>query len=177
MATGETPLFNLPYPILTDPVNVHEDIQELAESIELLLPILTDFVSSQNLEVKNVSGVSIAKADPVYVTGFSTKTTVAKSIAEDFNTFPIIGIARAAIGNGTDGTIILNGIFEDLNTNSFEVGDVLYVATGGGLTSTQPTSGSGAIAVVAKKDSISGIIIVGQPKGNGTWGSLKAGLS
>jgi hypothetical protein len=31
--------------------------------------------------------------------------------------------------------------------------------------------------VVAKSNASTGIIIVGQPKGNGTWGSMKAGLA
>jgi hypothetical protein len=40
----------------------------------------------------------------------------------------------------------------------------------------QPATGSSAVAVVAKSGS-AGIIIVGQLRGNGTWGSLKAGLA
>jgi len=37
--------------------------------------------------------------------------------------------------------------------------------------------GRGVIGVVAKSHATTGIIIVGATKGNGTWGSLKAGLS
>jgi len=60
----------------------------------------------------------------------------------------------------------------------FEPGTyVLDVGTGGGLTATKPVTGSGAVAIVAKKNASTGILIVGQPKGNGTWVSLKAGLA
>ena len=68
MATGATPLYDFPFPVLTDPVNVHEDIQSLAESIEAILPTIG--LPFHTLEIRNVSGVSIAKGDPVYITGF-----------------------------------------------------------------------------------------------------------
>lgn len=175
MASGETAIYDLPYPTLNDPVNVHEDIQALAEQIELVISgIGVPFIS---YEVKNNSGTSIVKGDPVYITGFSTKTTVAKCDSDNLNTFPVLGLAQSNIANGTDGVVVVSGIFSDINTNAYAVGDVLYVANGGGLTSTIPSAGSGAVAVVAKSNSSSGILIVGQPKGNGTWGSLKAGLA
>ena len=68
MASGETITYDLPYPILTDPVNVHEDIQSLAEAIDAILPTIG--VPSHTLEVRNVSGVSITKGDPVYISGY-----------------------------------------------------------------------------------------------------------
>lgn len=175
MASGETTIYDLPYPTLNDPVNVHGDIQALAEQIEAVLPTIG--LPYHTIEVKNNSGVSISKGDPVYVTGFSTKTTIAKCDADDLNTFPILGLAKSSIANNTDGVVLISGIFTDVNTNSYTAGDILYVANGGGLTSTIPASGSGAVAIVAKSNATSGILVVGQPKGNGTWGSLKAGLS
>ena len=72
---------------------------------------------------------------------------------------------------------LLSGVFEGINTSSYTAGDILYVANGGGLTKTIPAGGSGAVAVVAKSNASTGIIIVGQPKGNGTWGALKNGLA
>jgi hypothetical protein len=65
MATGVTPIYDLPYPVLSDQVNVHEDIQSLAEQLELILPTLG--LPYQTIEVTNSSGVSIAKGDPVYI--------------------------------------------------------------------------------------------------------------
>lgn len=175
MATGATSTYDLPYPILTDPVNVHEDIQSLAERLELVLSSVgVPFIS---LEVKNQSGAAIAKGDPVYITGHNVKPTVAKSQSTSLNKFPVAGLAQSSIANGTDGVIVVSGVFSNLNTSSYSAGDILYVGETGGLTKIKPNSGSGAVAVVAHPNASTGVIVVGAVKGNGTWGSLKAGLS
>jgi hypothetical protein len=180
MATGATNTYDLPYPLLSDPVNVHGDIQSLAEQIELILPGLgLPYVAH---EVKNSSGALITKGDPVYVTGYSTKTTVAKSVSGTLATFPIFGLAQTNISNGSDGIVIVSGIFAGtadipLNTSSYTAGNILYVGSSGGLTTTQPASGSGAVGIVLRSNASLGVIMIGQPKGNGTWGSMKAGLA
>ena len=175
MATGATTTYDLPYPVLSDPVNVHEDIQSLAERLEdILSNVGVPFIS---LEVRNATGATIAKGTPVYISGYLTKPTIAKSDSDDLTTFPVIGITQSAITNGSDGVIIVSGIFEGINTSSYTAGEILYVANGGGLTDTIPTGGSGAVAVVAKSHATTGVLVVGQPKGNGTWGSMKAGLA
>jgi len=175
MATGATTNYDLPYPVLSDPVNVHEDIQSLAERLEdILSNVGTPFIS---LEVRNTTGATIAKGTPVYISGYSTKPLIAKSDSDDLTTFPVVGITQSAISTGKDGVIIVSGVFEGINTSSYTAGEILYVANGGGLTDTIPAGGSGAVAVVAKSNATTGIIIVGQPKGNGTWGSMKAGLA
>ena len=176
MATGLTTNYDIPYPLSSDPVNVHEDIQSLAETIESLLGTVGP--AYHTLDVTNNSGSSIAKGDPVYISGYGTsKPTVAKCDSDDLTTFPVIGLASTAISNSSDGVIILSGVFSNINTNAYTVGNKLYVANGGGLTATIPATGSGAVAVVLKKNATTGILLVGQPKGNGSWGSLKAGLA
>lgn len=177
MASGETTNYFLPYPILTDTVNVHGDIQSLAEQIDAVLPTIG--LPYHTIQVTNNSGSVITKADPVYVSGYDAvtgKPEITKCDADDLNTFPVIGLAQATMADETDGVVVLSGVFEDVNTSSFSAGDILYVGSSGGITDTKPTSGSGAVGVVAKSN-VSGVIIVGQPKGNGTWGSLKAGLA
>ena len=175
MASGETITYDLPYPVASDPVNVHEDIQGLAEAIDAILPTLG--LPYHTLEVVNNTGSTIAKASPVYISGFGTsKPRISKCDANTSATFPVVGLTQAAITNGSDGVVLVNGIFSGVDTSSYAVGNKLYVAAGGGLTNTQPTNGSGVIGVVAKA-AASGIIVVGANKGNGTWGSLKDGLS
>ena len=176
MASGQTTIYDLPYPILTDPVNVHEDIQSLAEAIELALPVIVG-LSFHTLEIRNVSGASITKGDPVYISGYSTKPTIAKANASTIATFPVVGLAQSNIGNNSDGVIILYGVFNNINTNSYTAGDVLYVASGGGLTATKPTSNAISVGIVGKSDSTSGIIIVTSARSRAaTWGALKEGL-
>jgi hypothetical protein len=70
---AETTIYDLPYPTNTDPVDVAGDIQSLAEAIDAVLPTIG--LPFHTLEIRNVSGVSIAKGDPVYITGYSTKPT------------------------------------------------------------------------------------------------------
>jgi len=180
MASGETLNYDIPYPLASDNVNVHGDIQDLAEAIDAILPTLG--LPYHTLEVVNNTGSTIAKATPVYISGFGTsKPRISKSDADTLATFPVIGLTQAAITNGSDGVVLINGIFTDVNTAAFSAGDRLYVASGGGLTTSLPAGidngGRGVIGVVAKSHATTGIIIVGATKGNGTWGSLKAGLS
>lgn len=175
MASGETTTYDLPFPILTDPVNVHEDIQSLAEAIDAVLPTIG--LPYHTLEVRNISGVSIVKGDPVYVSGYSTKPTIAKANASTIGTFPVVGLAQSNIGDNSDGVIVVSGIFNNINTNSYTAGDVLYVASGGGLTETKPTSNVVTVGIVAKSDVTAGTIIVTSPRSrSSTWGALKEGL-
>ena len=180
MASGETPVYDLPYPVNADPVNVAGDIQSLAERIEVILPTLG--LPYHTVEVTNDSGVTINKADPVYISGFnntSGKPEISKSQASDITTFPVIGLAQSAIGSGSDGVVVISGVFTGVNTGSYTTGDLLYVGSSGGLTATQPitaTTNSGVVGVVSKSN-VNGTILVGAFKGNGTWGSVKAGLA
>lgn len=171
---AETTIYDLPFPTDADPVDVAGDIQALAERIEQVLPSLG--LPYFTHEVTNNSGVAIAKGDPIYATGFSTKTTVAKSVSTNLATFPVIGLATTSITNGSDGVALISGIFTGVNTSSYTAGNILYVGTTGGLTATQPAGGSGAVGVVLKADSTTGVIIVLGAKGNSTWGAVKAGL-
>ena len=177
MASGETSIYDLPYPVNSDPVDVAGDIQSLAERIEVILPTIG--LPYHTIEVTNDSGVTINKADPVYISSYNStsgKPEVTKSQANDITTFPVIGLAQSAIGNGSDGVVVISGVFTGVNTSAYTAGDTLYVGTSGGLTTTQPSAGSGVVGVVSKSN-INGVILVGAFKGNGTWGSMKAGLA
>lgn len=171
---AETLIYDFPYPLSSDPVNVSGDIQSLAERIEAVLPtISTTYVT---IEVTNSSGATISKGDPVYLTGHTgTKPEVTK-LTNTMN-YPVLGLATSTFATATDGTVIISGIFTGVNTSSYSVGNILYTGASGGLTATQPATGGTAVGVVAKSNSTSGVIIVGKPTGNGTWASLKAGLA
>jgi hypothetical protein len=167
MASGETTNYDLPYPLATDPVNVHGDIRELVQKLEAVLPL----ASYSQVRVLNNSGVAITAGDPVYVTGYTTATTIAKATSS--TTQPILGLAKTNIAIGANGIVVVSGILENVNTSSFTAGDILYAGSAGGLTTTQDAGG--AVGIVAHAAS-TGLIIV-EAKGNGTWGALKAGLA
>lgn len=169
--------FQMPYPIADDPVNVHGDIKNLVDRLNVILPPLG--ISAFQLEVVNVTEVTIPAGYPVYITGYSNtsnKSTVEPSLPT--TTKPVLGITKASISPNNTGTVVVAGVLEGVNTSGFQNGDVLYVKTGGGLTNVRPEGGSGAVGVVAHAETAvnNGIIIV-EAKGNGTWGALRDGLA
>jgi len=171
---AETLIYDFPYPLASDPVDIVGDIQSLAERIEAVLPtISTTYVT---IEVTNNSGDTISKGDPVYLTGHTgTKPEVTK-LTNTMN-YPVLGLATSTFATTTDGAVIISGIFTNVATSSYSVGDILYTGTSGGLTATQPATGGTAVGLVAKSHATSGVIIVGKPTGNGSWAALKAGLA
>ena len=171
---AETTIYDFPYPLSSDPVDIVGDIKSLAERIEAVLPtIATTYVT---IEVTNSSGATISKGDPVYLTGHTgTKPEVTK-LTNTMN-YPVLGLAQSTFATATDGVIVISGIFTNVATSSYSVGNILYTGASGGLTATQPTTGGTAVGVVAKSHATTGVIIVGKPTGNGTWAALKAGLA
>jgi len=169
---AETSIYDFPYPVASDPVDIVGDIQSLAERMEAVL-----FATESNItiEVTNSSGASIAKGDPVYISGSGTKPQVTK-LTNTMN-YPMLGLAKDAFATATDGVVVISGVFSNVNTSSYTAGNILYTGTSGGLTATQPTTGGTAVGVVAKSHATTGVIIVGKPTGNGTWAALKAGLA
>jgi len=164
--------YDIPYPVATDPVNVHGDIKSLVERLEIILPPLG--VSQFQLPVLNNSGETLPAGTPVYATGYTTKTTISKSLPS--TTQPVLGLVKTELEDGDEGFVVVAGVMDSVNTSGFATGVVLYVNTTGGLTPTRPANGSGAVGVVAYSNATNGIIIV-EAKGNGTWGALKAGLA
>lgn len=167
MATGQSSSYDLPYPLADDNVNVHGDIKQLVEKLEAVLPL----ASFSQVNVKNTSSEAISAGDPVYVTGYTTATTVAR--AKHGTTEPILGLAKTSIPINSSGIIVVSGIIQGINTSSFVAGDILYSGEDGGLNSQQHHGGAVAVVVYAAEN---GIISV-DSKGNGTWGALKAGLA
>ena len=171
MATGESNLYSLPFPVVSDSVNVHGDIKQLVDKLEAILPSFG--VGYFQLSVINNAGEDLPAGTPVYANGFTTKTTVDKALPD--TTSPILGLLKTALLDSEEGVCVVAGVLEGINTSSFADGDVLYVAEAGGITDIRPASGSGAVGIVAHA-AVDGIIIV-EAKGNGTWGALRDGLA
>ena len=85
---------------------------------------------------------AVSKGDPLYITGYNagqSRITVAKADASDSDKMPSIGLAYADGAQSSNGQAITIGSLIDVDTSSFSVGNVVYVASGGGLTNTKPT--------------------------------------
>ena len=92
--------------------------------------------------VRNNSGATINKGEWVYISGSSgVFPTIAKARADSPTTMPVAGIVVADISNNSFGQMMTHGDAEDLDTSSFNDGDVLYISssTAGAVTTTPPT--------------------------------------
>jgi hypothetical protein len=127
---------------------------------------------------KNNSGVQISKGSFVMATGAQgDKITIAKAVTDGtVDPMFMIGIAAENISIGSeDGLIITNGLVKGINTNSWNVGTVLYPdpATAGGLTSTKPDAPNirTPIAIVLRKDNNNGRIYIRMTVGSTLGGT------
>jgi hypothetical protein len=93
--------------------------------------------------VKNVRGTTIAAGRLVYATGSADNVpTVDGAQADSISTMPAIGVTLESIANGSFGRVMQVGLLENINTDSFTEGDILYVSatTAGGPTNTAPAT-------------------------------------
>lgn len=111
---------------------------------------------------RNNSGSDIANGTVVMATGSlgaSGRITIAPydNISE---VKYIMGVTTEDIANDTDGKVTTFGKVRHVDTSSWSDGDVLYTTAGGGLTSTEPTSGiKNAIAFVINSN-VNGTLFV-----------------
>ena len=103
------------------------------------------YAENVEISVKNVSGGSIPKGTPCYITASGTSGNVAGIIpadASDISTMPASVIAGETLADGAEGVGLINGFIQGVDTSAFTSGDTVYVAVGGGYTNVKPT-GSG----------------------------------
>ncbi len=98
----------------------------------------------------NKTNATIPNGSVVYVSGAQgNRPTMELAVNTDLaNSRKVIGVTTEEISNNHEGLITIAGTVRDLNTNSFEEGDCLYVSdTPGQLTKTIPTIGKARIIV------------------------------
>lgn len=123
------------------------------------------FEGQLQVPVKNTSGVTIPKGYPVYITGTVGATAVleiAAADASDSGKMPATGLTTAELIANATGYVTIVGTVSGLNTNTYTVGNTVYVANGGGLTTTKPTGSNliQNIGRVGRVNSNNGEIIV-----------------
>lgn len=165
-----TNIYQIPFPLSGDVVNVHGDIKKLADRLDVVLPQ----ASYVDLPAKNTSGSTIPAGSAVYVTGHDgTNVTVSPSTGNTAN--PTLGLIRASTNNNAVGVVVVAGIINSINTSSFSNGDTLFIGESGGLVNASSSTTGVAVATVIHS-AVDGSIMVGT-RGDGTWGALKAGLA
>ncbi len=112
---------------------------------------------------------TLDKGDPVYVSGYNNgegKPEVLKADASDSSKMPVVGLAMVDASNNDHIFIISAGSFPNVDTDnglvSPQVGQTLYVASGGGYTNVKPTGTNliQNIGVIGRVQQNSGEIVV-----------------
>jgi len=111
------------------------------------------------------AGENLAKGDPVYVsgshgTGANLIAVVSKADASNAAKMPAVGVMDAAVSNNANGHMVITGTISDIDTNAYAVNSVLYVASGGGFTTTPPVANSQPVAIVERSNTNNGAVIV-----------------
>ena len=123
-----------------------------------------DLAGSVYIHVKNTSGAPLSKGTPLRVTGAVGDTTtleVAAADAATAGTMPAIGILGDTLAANATGHAVVGGELTGLATGSYSIGQALYVAAGGGLTGTKPTTGTvQQVAIVGRVHASTGSVTV-----------------
>ena len=127
-----------------------------------------DVAKRLEIDVKNVSGGSLAKGTIVHAEPTGTLTgNVIEVVAADANVaanMPAIGVLNEALVDDEEGKAVMFGTVQGIDTLSFSVGDELYVSeTAGEFTATKPTGFTSQvqkIAIVVKSHASNGLIKV-----------------
>jgi hypothetical protein len=111
------------------------------------------------------AGETLAKGDPVYVSGSHGSGStlipiVSKADASNAAKMPAVGIMDAAVANNATGHMVIVGTITELNTAAYSVNAELYVAAGGGFTATPPTARAQPVARVERANANNGAVIV-----------------
>lgn len=166
------------YPIASDPVNVHGDFKVLVDALNDILPPLG--MTGVSSPVRNISGISLPTGTPVFINSSISGTPTVEKYNPSSPThdpdLPILGLVRETILNNENGVVVVSGVLQ-MNTSGLGVaGSKVYIDSNGNLVDGRPSDGPARyVGVVAVQGNV-GLLII-QPKGNGTWGALKDGLS
>ena len=102
-------------------------------------------IENTTISIKNMSGGTIAKGTPCYITGSGTSGNLAGVWPADASNplrMPAGVIAGETLTAGAEGIGLINGFISGVNTSAFAAGDSVYVAVGGGYTNVKPTGSS-----------------------------------
>ena len=123
-----------------------------------------DLAGAVYIHCKNTTAGTLAKGSPVYATGTVGDTTtleVAPADSSSASFLPAVGLLADALAPNASGHAVIAGELTGLNTAAYAIGDALYVASGGGLTATRPTTGTiQQVAIVGRVNSGTGSVTV-----------------
>ena len=114
--------------------------------------------------VYNDTGSTIGAGKAVRFSGGLTAGGMKVSLSDKSSTDVqhTIGLTFGSIANAGYGYVLIQGLYQNLDTSAFSVGAPLYVDTAGGLTSTSPVYPNFSVEVckTTKSDASSGVVYV-----------------
>ncbi len=99
-------------------------------------------VASDAINVDCLADANLAKGDVVKITGFNNGQNLPTVNKVTSSTDVAFGIVENTVTSGNIVQIVNTGLIEDVDTNGYAVGTILYPNTSGGWTTTKPTSGN-----------------------------------
>jgi hypothetical protein len=127
---------------------------------------IVDGAEATIIQIRNVTGGTLLAGAPVRISGWDVGADVFEVVASDASdplTMPASGVLFGDVTNNNNGFMIRSGEFSPFDTDVWSVGDILYVAPGGGLTDIRPdpaTSTIQVIAVVARSHPSVGVLMI-----------------
>ena len=126
--------------------------------------LTAESAESVKIAVKNTSGGTLTEGTPVYETGTvgaSEVIEVSAADASDPAKMPAIGILAADLSNNGQGFAVVTGFLKGLTTDPIDgvtptSNTTIFVAPGGGLTTTKPTGSANQIQNLGKVGKVSG---------------------
>ena len=162
-----------------DTIAVKPDIPTFVEGLGISIEydeILNQYtIESLSIEdtIHNGTALLITKGTPLYAAGIQGNYwSVAPADASDANKMPVVIIAGEDINPGEDGLGLIKGHIKQVNTTGLASGSEVYVAAGGGYTSTKPKGENNIIqrlgtVIKGNTNNGSGIINLGDPQASG----------
>ena len=110
---------------------------------------------AQSIQIDCRTSEAVSKGDPLYITGFDpgqNRPEVGKADASNSNKMPVVGLALEDAAINTNTRFVQAGQLTNLNTDidGASVNATLYVAVGGGFTTTRPTGSSNLVQNIGK---------------------------
>jgi hypothetical protein len=119
-----------------------------------------------NTSVRSLDGVAteaLTLGDPVYIDSETSGTPNFSKAKQTLSPYKVpVGVAASTVSASGAVTVITFGIAENLDTSSYTAGDVLYVGSAGGLSTTVSVSSSGStkVGTVVSSDVSAGTVLV-----------------
>jgi hypothetical protein len=123
------------------------------------------YVNTMYETIHNSEATTIVKSTPLYVSGSTgANSNVYRADAGNPTKMPVVYIAADNIAPGDTGRGIVLGLITGVNTTGYPGGTEIYIAVGGGWTSTRPT-GSAIVQVlgIVTKEGMGGQGVVLNP--------------